>query len=87
MVGVGILDLLGAPAGIFGLAHVAGGLDGGDELEGDVAETDDTDDATSNLAEDEVAQQKAANEDVDLGVSVVYQSGLVLGITYRHHGR
>lgn len=76
MVGVGILDLLGAPAGIFGLAHVAGGLDGGDELEGDVAETDDTDDATSNLAKDEVAQQKAANEDVDLGVLVVYQSGL-----------
>jgi len=38
----GNLDLLGTPA-LVSLAHVGGRLDGGDELEGDVSETDEAD--------------------------------------------
>lgn len=65
---VGILDLLGAPASILGLAHVAWGLDGGDKLKGDEGETDETDAATSNLAEDFLTQEKTAEEDVNLKI-------------------
>lgn len=58
------LNLLSAPASILSLAHVAGGLDGGNELEGDVCDTDDADDGTSDFAENAVAEEKAAEEDV-----------------------
>ena len=59
------LDLLGTPAGNLSLAHVGGGLDRGNELEANVGETDDTNDTTSNLAEDHVTEDQAADEDVD----------------------
>ncbi len=59
-----ILDLLGAPA-LVGLAHVGGGLDGGDELEGDVADADEADDAARDDAQDAVVEQDAADEDVE----------------------
>lgn len=59
------LDLLGTPASGLGLAHVGRGLDRGNELEGDVGDTDDADNATGNLAEDLVAEDEAADEDVD----------------------
>ena len=59
------LDLLGAPAGDVGFAHVGRGLDRGDELEGDVGNTDDADNSTSNLADHHVAEDEAADEDVD----------------------
>ncbi len=58
------LDLLGAPAGVR-LAHVGWGLDGWDELEGDVADADDADDGAGNDAEDAVVEQDAADKDVD----------------------
>jgi hypothetical protein len=84
---VGILDLLGAPASILGLAHVAWGLDGGDKLKGNVGETDDTDAATSNLAEDMVTQEKTAEEDVDLKIVSIGRGWLFQKWTYKHHGR
>lgn len=59
------LHLLGAPPGGLSLAHVAGRLDGGDELEDDVADTDDADDAAGNVADDGLAEEHAAEEDVD----------------------
>lgn len=65
---VGILDLLGAPASILGLAHVAWGLDGGDKLKSDEGETNDTDAATGNLAEDFLTEEKTAEEDVNLKI-------------------
>lgn len=58
------LDLLGAPA-LVGLAHVGGGLDGGDELEGDVADADDADDGARDDAQHVVVQQDATHEDVE----------------------
>lgn len=61
------LDALGAPPGV-GLAHVGGGLDGGDELEGDVGDADDADDAAGDDEPGAVAEDEAADEDVDLGV-------------------
>jgi hypothetical protein len=62
---IGFLDLLGAPASVFGLAHVGRGLNGGDELESDVGKTGDTDDATSDVAEDIAAEDQRAEEEVD----------------------
>ena len=65
------LDLFRTPAGI-GLAHVRGGLDGWDELENDVGDTDDADDGAGNYAQDAVVEQDGADEDVDcdsIGVS------------------
>jgi hypothetical protein len=62
---IGFLDLLSTPTSIFGLAHVGRGLDGGNELEGDVGKTSDTDDATSNVAKDVATQDQRAEEDVD----------------------
>jgi hypothetical protein len=62
---IGFLDLLGAPASVFGLAHVGRGLNGGDELESDVGKTGDTDDATSDVAEDIAAEDQRAEEEVE----------------------
>lgn len=58
------LDTLGAPSGV-GLAHVRGGLDGGHELEGDVSDTDDADDAAGDDEPGAVAEDQATDEDVD----------------------
>jgi hypothetical protein len=58
------LDLLGAPAGI-GFAHVRGRLDGRNELEDDIGETDDADDGAGNDTEDAAAEDDGADEDVD----------------------
>ena len=58
------LDLLGAPA-LVGLANVGGGLDGGDELEGDVGDADEADDGAGDDAEDGQAEQDGADEDVE----------------------
>lgn len=58
------LDLLGAPASI-GLSHAARGLNQGDKLEANVANSGNTDDATSNVANELVAKEKASDEDVD----------------------
>lgn len=58
------LDLLSTPAGV-GLAHVGRGLDRGDELENGVADTDHANDATGDVVEDVVAEEEAAEEDVD----------------------
>lgn len=58
------LDLLGTPAGV-GLAHVGGGLDGRDELEDGVADTDQADDGAGNDAEDAAAEEDGSDEDVD----------------------
>lgn len=66
------LDGFGTPAGV-GLAHVGGGLDGGDEFEGDVGETDDADDATRDDEPGAVAEDEAAAEDVD------WRGGVLLG--------
>lgn len=60
----GPLHLLGAPAGVR-LAHVGRRLDGGDKLEGDVADADDADDGAGDDAEDVVVEQDAADKDVD----------------------
>lgn len=65
MQSISALDLLGAPA-LVGLAHVGRGLDGGDELEGDVADTDEPDDAAGDLAEHVVVEEDRADKDVDL---------------------
>lgn len=59
------LHLLGAPSGNVGLAHVAGGLDRGDKLEGDVGNTDNANDATGNFGEEVLAENQAADKDVD----------------------
>lgn len=64
LAGNAYLDLLGAPAAI-GLSHAARGFDEGDELETNVANSGNTDDATSNVANGLVAKEKASDEDVD----------------------
>jgi hypothetical protein len=61
------LDLFRAPTCI-GFAHVAGWLDRGDKFEGDVGDTNDADNTTSNVAENLLAKQKAAKKDVDCGI-------------------
>lgn len=61
---VSCLDLLGAPAGV-GLAHVCGGLDGGDELEDGVADADEADDGAGDDAQDVAVEEDAADKDVE----------------------
>lgn len=58
------LDLLGTPAGV-GLAHVGRGLDGRDELEDGVADTDQADDGAGNDAEDAAAEEDGSDENID----------------------
>ena len=58
-------DLLGTPAGSIGLAHVARGFDGGDELEYDIGDTDDADDAAGDVLDNLVAEEQAAEKNVD----------------------
>lgn len=60
----GSLDLLGTPA-LVGFAHVRGGLDRRNELEGDVSETDEGDQRTIDDAQHVVVQQNGTDEDVD----------------------
>lgn len=50
------LDLLGAPAGV-GLAHVARGLDRRDELEGNVGDTDNANNATGDVVDDMATEE------------------------------
>lgn len=64
LVGNARLDLLGAPADV-SLSHVARGLDRGNELEGDVADTDDADSTTSNVANGVVAKEEASQKDIE----------------------
>ena len=68
------LHLLGAPPGGLSLAHVAGGLDRRDELEDDVAEADDAHDAAGDVADDLLAEEEAAEEDVDCDGGFVVSS-------------
>jgi hypothetical protein len=83
-----LLDLLSAPASIR-LAHVRGGLDGRDELEGDVGDADDADDGAGNDPDDAVVQKDAANKDVDCATLISPSSFITSkeGGTYRYHGR
>ena len=64
--------MLGAPASI-GLPHVCGRLDGGDELEGDIGETDEADDGPVDLREDVFVEKDAADKDVDYMASLSVQ--------------
>jgi hypothetical protein len=82
------LDLLSTPASIR-LPHVRRGLDGRDELEGDVGDADDTDDGAGNNPEDVVVQKDAANKDVDCATLISPSSfyDQPKGGTYRYHGR
>lgn len=57
------LDLLGAPA-LVGLAHIGGRLDGGDELEDGVGDTDEADDGASDDAQGTVVEQDGTDKDV-----------------------
>ena len=59
-----LLNLLGTPA-LVALAHVRGGLDRGNKLQGQVAHADESDDRASNVAQHVVVQQNRTNEDVD----------------------
>ena len=61
----GLLNLFGAPACDIGLAHVARGLNRGDELENGVSDTDNADDTSSDVAEDVAAEEQGAEEDID----------------------
>lgn len=58
------LDLLGTPACV-GLAHVARWLDRGDEFESNVADTDNADNAASNVSEDVPTKKKTTKKDID----------------------
>ena len=58
------LDLLRAPAGI-SFPHVGRGLDGGDEFEDDVGDTDEADNGACDDAEDAVVEEDASDKDVD----------------------
>lgn len=58
------LDLLGAPADI-SLSHVARGFDRGNELEGDVADTNDTNSTASKVANEATAKKEASEKDID----------------------
>lgn len=58
------LDLLSTPT-LIRLAHVRRRLDGGNELEDEVANTDETDDGAGNVTQHPVVQQDGADEDVD----------------------
>jgi hypothetical protein len=73
------------------LAHVGRGLDGGDELESDVSETDEADEGAGNDAQDVVVQQDGTDEDVDCGgkrLATCRDTFFEVGdsITYKHHG-
>lgn len=57
------LHLFRAPASVR-FPHIGRRLDAGDELEDDVADTDETDDGASNDAQDAVVQQNRPNKDV-----------------------
>jgi len=61
----GCLNLLGAPSRGVGLTHVGRGLDGGHKLESDVGDTNDTNNTTSNVADDLCAEEEAAKKDVE----------------------
>ena len=69
---IGQLDLLGAPA-LVGLAHVRGGLDRGNEFQSQVADTDETDKRTGNVAQDVTVQHDRSDEDVDCNRLVGYE--------------
>lgn len=58
------LDLLGAPTSI-GLAHVRRGLNRRNELKGNVADTNQTDNRASDDVENLVVEQDAADKNVD----------------------
>lgn len=58
------LHLLGSPTSV-GFAHVGGWLDLGDELENDVRDADNADDRAGDDAQDVIAEEDGANEDVD----------------------
>lgn len=61
---LGLLDLLSTPA-LVSLAHVGRGLDRRNELESDVADTNEADNAAGNDAEDMVVEEDRADEDVE----------------------
>lgn len=58
------LDLLSTPT-LVRFAHVRRGLNGGNELEDEVADTDETDNGAGNVTQHQIVQQDGANEDVD----------------------
>lgn len=80
------LDLLGTPACV-GLAHVARWLDRGDEFESNVADTDNADNAASNVAEDVPAKKKTTKKDIDYDMELDLlqpQPCLVYVSTYKY---
>ena len=79
------LDLLGAPAGIR-LAHVRRRLDGGDELEDDVSNADETDDGTGNDSERAHVEHNGADKDVDWRARSVLE-GYSTVLAPRENGR
>ena len=58
------LDLLRAPTSIC-FAHVFGRLNRGDKFEDDIGHTDSTHNGASNIRENAVAKNNAADKDVD----------------------
>jgi hypothetical protein len=62
------LDLLSAPTSVFGVAHVARGLDGRNELECDITNADDANNGASNLGKPHLTENESAEEDIDLGI-------------------
>lgn len=58
------LHLLGTPTGV-GLPHVGRRLNRRDELQDDIADTDETDDGASDDAQHTVMQQNRADKDVE----------------------
>lgn len=63
---MGHLDLLGSPA-LVGFAHVGWGLNGGNEFQYEVADTNYSNNRSGDFAKDVVMQQQTADEDVDWG--------------------
>lgn len=73
------LYLLGAPAGI-GFAHIGRGLDGGDELENGVGDTDDANDSTRDFRPDRLTEEDGADEDVDCErLASGFTRGIIIG--------
>lgn len=58
------LNLFGAPTRV-AIAHVGGRLDRGDELENNVANANDDDDAAGNVIDGPAFQAQATDQDVD----------------------